>query len=80
MVAGKWQTHAPSVAAAETNAIFMGCDFAKSLDLQEIVMESDSKVNISCLLNDISSSSWETFPSLTRILRLRDAFQRCRWS
>lgn len=60
--------------------IFVGCDFAKSLDLQQIVVQSDSKENISCLLNDISSGSWEVFSTLTRILRLRDVFQTCRWS
>lgn len=80
MAAGKWQTHAPSAKAAEANVIFVGCEFAKSMDLQQIVVESDSKENISCLLNDISFGSWEVFPTLTRILRLRDVFQRCRWS
>ena len=77
---GKWKTHALNAAEAEANAILTGYELAKSLNLQDIVVESDSKVNISCLLNDISYGCWEAFPSLSKIVRLKEAFQRCCWS
>ena len=78
--ARKWQFFAPSVVVAEAWAILFGCEFALSLGLQKIIVESDSKENISALLDGVSSGSWKSYPILSRIVRLRDSFQTCRWS
>ncbi|KAM1275713.1 hypothetical protein ACFX13_026101 [Malus domestica] len=49
---------------AEALAIWFGCEFAKSLGLNRIIVESDSKENISALAQDM----------------IKDIFQSCRWS
>ncbi|RXH69168.1 hypothetical protein DVH24_031501 [Malus domestica] len=36
-------------------AIWYGCEFAKSMGLHRIIVESDSKENISALAHDMSS-------------------------
>ncbi|KAB2636845.1 hypothetical protein D8674_027379 [Pyrus ussuriensis x Pyrus communis] len=60
VAARRVQIGALSVAAAEASAILLGCDMAKSLGLDRIIVESDSKENI---LN------------LFKALRLRGSFQ-----
>ena len=80
MGARKLQCFAPSVGVAEAWAILAGCDFASSLGFQKVIVEFDSKENISALLGEVSSGCWKAFPFLSRILRLRDTFQSCRWS
>lgn len=69
---------APSAAAAEALAILHGCNFASSMGMEMIIVESDSKKNISCLLNASFIGSWEAFPTFVKILRLGESFQACR--
>ncbi|KAB2610459.1 hypothetical protein D8674_018491 [Pyrus ussuriensis x Pyrus communis] len=80
VAAKKVQIGAPSVAAAEASAILLGCDLARSLGLDRIIVDSDSKKNILNLAKASSSGSWEAFPFLSKALRLKGSFQDCRWS
>ncbi|KAM1926825.1 hypothetical protein ACFX13_033950 [Malus domestica] len=57
-----------------------GCELAAELGCRWIVAESDSLEVISSLKGDIARGSWEVFPILDSILRLRNSFQGCRWS
>lgn len=80
MGARKLKNKALSATAAQTLALLYGCEFASSLGLERIVVEFNSKENISCLVNDLSYGSQEAFPTWTKILLLRDSFQTCHWS
>ncbi|XP_068329845.1 uncharacterized protein [Pyrus communis] len=71
---------APSVAVAEAAAILLGCELAFELELDCIIVESDSRENIHCLTQDISRGSWEAFPDISKALRIGGNFQDCRWS
>ncbi|XP_009344695.2 uncharacterized protein LOC103936570 [Pyrus x bretschneideri] len=71
---------ATNVAAAEAAAILLGCELAKALALECIIVESDSKENILCLAQGCSRGSWEAFPVISKALRLGGLFQDCRWS
>ncbi|KAB2595684.1 hypothetical protein D8674_031134 [Pyrus ussuriensis x Pyrus communis] len=71
---------APSVAAAEAAAILLGCELAKELELESIIVESDSQENILNLTQGHLRGRWEAFPVISKALRLRGVFQDCRWS
>ena len=71
---------AKSVAEAEALALLHGCELGVSLGLRSVIFESDSKETISSLSNSLSYGSWEALPPLSRIKRLGEAFQHCRWS
>ncbi|KAM1417555.1 hypothetical protein ACFXTH_021024 [Malus domestica] len=68
--AQKMMISASCVAVAEALAVWFGCEFASSLGLHIIIVESDSKENIYALVHDLSFGSWEAYPTLTKILRL----------
>ncbi|KAL6134961.1 hypothetical protein ACLB2K_067189 [Fragaria x ananassa] len=58
----------PSVEGAEAEAILRGVELAISLNLKQIIVESDSKQLISELLSS-SVRSWRTYPALETIRR-----------
>lgn len=64
LAARKLMIKALSIAVTEALPILCSCKLASSLGLEMIIVESDSKENISCLLNASSAGSWETFPNL----------------
>ncbi|CAN6690416.1 unnamed protein product [Malus baccata var. baccata] len=80
VAAHKWSLGAPSVVFAEALAMLKGCELAAELGCRWIVAESDSLEVVSSLQGDIARGSWEVFPILDSLLRLRNSFQGCRWS
>ncbi|KAB2599795.1 ribonuclease H protein [Pyrus ussuriensis x Pyrus communis] len=71
---------ASSVQVAEAKAILEGCMLAKNLELDKIIMESDSKEVIFNLSNSIFNGRWDMVPVLRKILRVKEFFQMCCWS
>ncbi|KAL6218517.1 hypothetical protein ACLB2K_011727 [Fragaria x ananassa] len=69
----------PSVEGAEAEAILRGVELAISLNLKQIIVESDSKQLISELLSS-SVRSWRTYPALETIRRRSLMFDRCTWN
>ncbi|XP_048435986.1 uncharacterized protein LOC125475314 [Pyrus x bretschneideri] len=80
VAAKRGRVGATSVAAAEAAAILLGCELAVELELDCIIVESDSRENIHCLTQDNSRGSWEAFPDISKALRIGGNFQDCRWS
>lgn len=80
VAARRYRIRAPSVVAAEALAILSGYEFAISLVMDMVIIESDSKESIDCLRDSSKFGCWEAFPSLTKIRRIRESFQACRWS
>ncbi|KAM2622670.1 hypothetical protein TB2_027266 [Malus domestica] len=80
VAAHKWSLGAPSVVFAEALAMLKGCELAAKLGCRWIVAESDSLEVVSSLQGGIARGSWEVFPIVDSILRLRNSFQGCRWS
>lgn len=76
----KLKIKASSAAAAEALAILYGCELASSMGMEMIIVESDSRENLSCLLDASITGSWEAFPTLVKIMWLGESFQACRWS
>lgn len=64
--------------AAEALAILSGYEFAISLVMDMVIVESDSEESIDCLRDSSKFGCWEAFPSLTKIRRIRESFQACR--
>lgn len=69
---------AANIEAVEASAILVGCEVVVSLGLAQVIVESDSKENISNLEKATSLGSWEAFPIWVKIMRLVESFQICR--
>ncbi|KAM1294906.1 hypothetical protein ACFX1Q_015702 [Malus domestica] len=80
VAARRMEILAANAEAAEAYAILCGCEVAVSLGLPQVILESDSKENISILEKATSSGSWEAFPIRAKIRRIAESFQCCRWS
>ncbi|KAB2596870.1 hypothetical protein D8674_032320 [Pyrus ussuriensis x Pyrus communis] len=70
VAAKRVQIGAPSVAVAEASAILLGCELAKGLGLECIIVESDSKENILSLAQGSARGSWEAFPVISKSIYL----------
>ncbi|KAM1077774.1 hypothetical protein ACFX15_024423 [Malus domestica] len=80
VAAQRMEILAANAEAAAAYAILCGCEVAVSLGLPQVILESDSKENISILEKATSSGSWEAFPIRAKIRRIAESFQCCRWS
>ena len=80
IAARKQSVTASGVHEVEAKALLEGCKLANSLELEKVIIESDSKEVVSSLSNSIYQGRWKMVPVLWKAMKMKGSFQQCLWS